>query len=115
MGDWHRLRGRVGRGHTCIAAAKACQGFADCRELGQGSGQGQDVSRICGFERDPAEQAFQIEDAVQGTAQFFAGDGGFYLGLDCIQAGVDLRDVDGRAQQPGAQQALAHGRDRGID
>ncbi len=113
--DWRGLRGRVGRGHMCIAAAQTFQCLADRRQPGQGSGQGQDVARVGGFERDPAEQALQVQDAIQRPAQFFARDGCFYLSLDGIETGVDFRDVDRRAQQPGAQQAFAHGRNRGVD
>ncbi len=110
LGDWRRPRGRVGRDHTCAEGS-----FADCRELGQRSGQGQDVARVGGFQSDPAEQALQVENAIECAAEFFAGDGFFYLSLDSVQTGVDLRDVDRRAQQPGAQEALAHGRDRGVN
>ena len=89
--------------------------MADCRKLRQRSGQGEDVARVGGLERHPAEKALQVEDAVERAAEFFAGDGFFYLRLDSIQTGVDFRDVDRRAQQPGAQQALAHGGHGGVD
>ena len=42
--------------------------------LAEGSRQRQHVARVGGFQRDPAEQAFQIENAFERAAQFFAGD-----------------------------------------
>ena len=63
------------------AAATRAQRSADRGQLRQRSGQREDVARVGGFERDPAEQALQIEDAIQRAAQFFAGDGFFYLRL----------------------------------
>ncbi len=105
------MRGRVGRGHNCAAL----QSFAHRRQLCQGSGERKDVPRVGGFKRDPAEQALQIENAIERAAKFLAGDGFLYLRLDGIETGVDFRNFDRRAQQPGAQQALAHRSHGGVD
>ena len=59
------------------SGTKMLQRLADCRQLRQRCGQGQDVPRVGCFQRDPAEQALQVEDAVQRAAQFFASDGLF--------------------------------------
>ncbi len=42
--------------------------------LRQRSGQRQHVARVGRFQRDAAQQAFQIEDAVERAPQFFAAD-----------------------------------------
>ena len=83
-----RSDARWSRGRLTAANVPA---LCDSWQLCQGSGQGQHVARVGGFERYPAEQPFQIEDAIERAAQFFAADGFFYLDLDCVQAGVDLR------------------------
>ena len=60
--------------------------------LGQRSGQGQHVARVGGLECDPAQQAFEVEDAIERAAQLLARDGFLYLRLDRIQPRVDFGD-----------------------
>ena len=60
-------------------------------------------------------EAFEVENAVEGAAEFFAAHqvgGGFGYGFI---AGVDFGGVDERAENRGAQQALAHWRLAGVE
>src|SRR5437773_8621663 len=56
-----------------------------------------------------------MQNSIKGAAQFFTRDGVLQLFPDRIQAGIDFCRVDGRAQHPGAQQALAHGGSSRVD
>jgi len=72
----------------------------DSRNSIQAGAKRQHVTRVGGFQRYAAQQAFDIEHALQRPAQFFPGDKFFYAGFHRIQPPVDLIDLDGRPQHP---------------
>ncbi len=82
---------------------------------GERCGQREHIPRIRGFERYPAEQALQVEDAIERAAQLFARDRALHSHFDRVQPGIDFIQIERRPQQPRPQQTLAHGRDGGID
>ena len=100
--------GKAGGGEVGKAAAHR-------GKLGERCGEGENVARIGGFQGDAAQQAFDVEDAVERTAQLFAVDKDGEGGRDGVEALVDFGNIDGRAQHPGAQQALAHGSERVVE
>ena len=90
------------------------RGF-DCRNLRQRRRQRQYIARIRRLQRHAAQKPLQVEHAVERAAQFLARDRILYAGFHRIQARIDFSEIERRPQQPGPQQALAHGRDRGVD
>ena len=74
------------------------------------------IARPGGVERDARQQAFEVENAVKGTAHLFA------LHQVAVRLRRQLRSAlrsaalsYKRTQDGGAQQALAHGRAAGIE
>ena len=68
------------------------------------------IARAGGVERDAGEQSFEIEDAGEGAADFFALDEIGVGFADGFVTGFDGGGVHERAQDGGAQKALAHRR-----
>ena len=82
----------------------------------EGSRQCQQVARIRRLQRDAAQQSLQIENAVERAAQLFARDGVLRPALRRHRgAALISAELDRRPQHPGAQQPLAHGRDRAVE
>jgi len=84
-------------------SGEVSQGCPRCRESRQRGSQRQHIARVGGFECYPAEQPFQIQDAIEGAAQLFASDSFFYLRFNRIHPGVDLSDFNRWTQHPGTQ------------
>ena len=83
--------------------------------LRERSGEGENVARIGRLQRDAAEQALDVENAVERAAQLLAMNDAGEGGRDGVEALIDLRNIDGGAQHPGAQQALAHRRESVVE
>src|ERR1700694_6278164 len=88
---------------------KPCQSSLDQRCSIQAGAQGQQIAGILSVQGHPAQQALDILYAFQRMAQLLPGDELFDSGFHRVQALVYLRDMNGRPQQPRAQQPLAHG------
>src|SRR5271157_943820 len=91
------------------------QGESHRRQFSQRTRQSQQVTRVRRLQRDAAEQALQVEDALHRAAQFFPRDQVAYHALDGIEALIDFGKIDRRSQHPRPQQALAHRCHRAIE
>src|SRR5208337_4096350 len=78
-------------------------------------GQRQHVPRIRRLQRDPAQQAFEVENSVERPPQFLAAHSVFDLHLNRIQPALNLGPIQRRAQHPCPQQSLAHWCRGGIE
>jgi len=57
-----------------------------------------------------AQEAFKIQDAIEGRGRSFAAHGFFYAGFFYRgRGGLDFGEIERGAQQPRPQEALAHG------
>jgi len=88
---------------------------AQAGKTAETGGQGADIAGTGGVEREAGEKTFEIEQAIEGAANFFAtnqvGNG---LG-DGFVAGFESGGIDERAKDGGAQKTLAHGGLAGIE
>ena len=80
----------------------------------EGGGEGEDVAGACAVEGDAGEETVEVEDALEGAAEFFAADEVGAGGIDGCVAGFDRGGVDHGPQQRGAEHALAHGGAAGV-
>ncbi len=94
---------------------KLLQAAAHTGQAGQGCRQREHVARVGRLQRNAAQQTLDVENAVQRAAQLLACDERGERGRNRIQALFNLGGVDGWAQHPGAQQALAHRRQRVVE
>ena len=95
-------QGGIARGREVL------QGAVHEGQFGERCGKGKNVARVRRLQGNAAEEALDIQNAVERAAQLLAMDEVGAGGGDRIEALVDLGDIDGGAQHPGAQQALAH-------